>query len=64
VAGVSFSIRRLMFITPFAVHFGRVNRLAGGFNVGDAVPDAVATPPIEKAWKIGYTAGVTFRITP
>ncbi|HEU4795530.1 MAG TPA: hypothetical protein VFT02_07860, partial [Pyrinomonadaceae bacterium] len=32
VAGVSFSIRRLIFITPFALHFGRVNKLAGGFN--------------------------------
>ncbi|HEY0376399.1 MAG TPA: hypothetical protein VGC87_05515 [Pyrinomonadaceae bacterium] len=64
VGGVSFSIRRLMFITPFAVHIGRVNRLAGGFNIGDVVPTEVATPPIEKAWKIGYTAGVTFRIAP
>lgn len=64
VAGVSVSIRRIIFITPFAVHFGRVNRLAGGFKEGDLVPESVATPPIEKAWKVGYTAGVTFRIAP
>ncbi|HZH30034.1 MAG TPA: putative Ig domain-containing protein [Pyrinomonadaceae bacterium] len=64
VAGVSFSIRRLIFITPLALHFGRVNRLAGGFKEGDLVPEAIATPPLEKAWKIGYTAGVTFRIAP
>lgn len=64
VAGVSFSIRRLIFITPFAVHFGRVNKLAGGFKEGDVVPEGIATPPIEKAWKVGYTGGVTFRIAP
>lgn len=64
VVGVSVALRRFFFITPFAVHFGRVPRLAGGFKVGDLVPDSVATPPIEKSWKIGYTAGVTFKITP
>jgi len=64
VAGVSFSIRRLLFITPFALHFGRVNKLAGGFKEGDVVPDSIATPPIEKAWKVGYTGGITFRIAP
>ncbi len=64
IAGVSFSIRRLIFITPFALHFGRVNKLAGGFNEGDVVPESIATPPIEKAWKIGYTGGITFRIAP
>ena len=64
VAGVSVSIRRIIFITPFAVHFGRVNRLAGGFKEGDLVPESVATPPVEKGWKVGYTAGVTFRIAP
>jgi hypothetical protein len=64
VAGVSFSIRRLIFITPFALHFGRVNKLAGGFKEGDVVPDSIATPPIEKAWKVGYTGGITFRIAP
>ena len=64
VAGVSFSIRRLIFITPFALHFGRVNKLAGGFKEGDVVPDSIATPPVEKAWKVGYTGGITFRIAP
>jgi len=64
VAGVSFSIRRLIFITPFALHFGRVNNLAGGFKEGDVVPDSIATPPIEKHWKVGYTGGITFRIAP
>jgi hypothetical protein len=64
IAGVSFSIRRLIFITPFALHFGRVNKLAGGFKEGDVVPDGIATPPIEKAWKVGYTGGITFRIAP
>jgi hypothetical protein len=64
VAGVSFSIRRFLFITPFAVHFGRVNKLAGGFKEGDVVPDSIATPPIQKAWKVGYTGGITFRIAP
>ncbi|HEU4872913.1 MAG TPA: hypothetical protein VFT44_07430, partial [Pyrinomonadaceae bacterium] len=58
IAGVSFSIRRLLFITPFALHFGRVNKLAGGFKEGDVVPDSIATPPIEKAWKVGYTGGI------
>jgi hypothetical protein len=64
VAGMSVSIRRIIFLTPFAVHFGRVNRLAGGFKEGDLVPESVATPPVEKAWKVGYTAGITFRIAP
>jgi hypothetical protein len=64
IAGVSFSIRRLIFITPFALHFGRVNKLAGGFKEGDVVPESIATPPIEKAWKVGYTGGITFRIAP
>lgn len=64
VAGVSFSLRRLIFITPFALHFGRVNKLAGGFKEGDVVPESIATPPIEKAWKVGYTGGITFRIAP
>jgi hypothetical protein len=64
VAGVSVSIRRIIFITPFALHFGRVNKLAGGFKEGDLVPESIATPPIEKAWKVGYTAGITFRIAP
>ncbi|MEK6278948.1 MAG: hypothetical protein AABN95_01195 [Acidobacteriota bacterium] len=64
IAGVSFSIRRLIFITPFALHFGRVNKLAGDFKEGDLVPESIATPPIEKAWKVGYTGGITFRIAP
>jgi Putative Ig domain len=64
IAGVSFSFRRFLFITPFALHFGRVNKLAGGFKEGDVVPESIATPPIEKAWKVGYTGGITFRIAP
>ena len=61
VVGPSVSFKRSMFVTA-GIHVGRVPKLAGGFNIGDEVPEGVADPPIEKAWKTGFITTVTFKL--
>lgn len=61
LVGPSLSFKRSMFITG-GVHFGRVPKLAGGFEVGAEVPDGIDQPPVEKAWKPGFVLGITFKL--
>lgn len=59
--GPSLSFRRSFFITP-ALHIGRVPSLAGGFKLGDVVPDGVSSPPVEKTWKRAFALTFTYKI--
>ncbi|HEY0377879.1 MAG TPA: hypothetical protein VGC87_13225, partial [Pyrinomonadaceae bacterium] len=61
VAGPTLSFKRTMFVTA-GVHFGRVPKLAGGFEVGQEVPEGIDQPPIEKAWKPGFVIAVTYKL--
>jgi hypothetical protein len=61
IVGPSISFKRSMFITA-GFHVGRVPKLAGGFNLGDEVPEGIDNPPIEKAWKTGFITTVTFKL--
>ena len=61
IVGPSLAFNRLFFITP-GLHVGRAPRLAGGFQIGDEVPEGVDAPPIEKVWKPGFAVTFTIRI--
>lgn len=61
IVGPSFSFKRSMFVTT-GFHIGRVPKLAGGFQIGDEVPEGIDAPPIEKAWKTGFIIGITFKL--
>jgi hypothetical protein len=50
-----------MFFTA-GVHIGRVPKLAGGFEIGQEVPEGIDEPPLEKAWKPGFIFAVTFKL--
>ena len=61
IVGPSISFKRSMFFTA-GVHIGRVPKLAGGFEIGQEVPEGIDEPPLEKAWKPGFIFAVTFKL--
>lgn len=61
IAGPSISFKRSLFVTS-GVHFGRVPKLAGGFEVGQEVPEGIDQPPVEKAWKPGFVIAITYKL--
>ena len=61
IVGQSISLWRSLFITP-GLHIGRVNKLAGGFELDQEVPTGISEPPIEKAWKKGFVTTFTYKI--
>lgn len=61
IVGPSISFKRSMFVTAGA-HIGRVPKLAGGFEIGQEVPEGIDQPPVEKAWKPGFIITVTFKL--
>ncbi|HKO60854.1 MAG TPA: hypothetical protein VJV03_06820 [Pyrinomonadaceae bacterium] len=61
IVGPSISLWRSLFITP-GLHFGRVNKLAGGFELDQEVPTGISEPPIEKTWKRGFVTTFTYKI--
>ena len=61
IVGPSISFWRSLFITP-GLHIGRVNKLAGGFELDQEVPTGINQPPIEKAWKKGFVTTFTYKI--
>jgi hypothetical protein len=44
IVGPSISFKRSMFVTT-GLHIGRVPKLAGGFQIGDEVPEGIDAPP-------------------
>lgn len=61
IVGPSLSFWRSLFITP-GLHIGRVNKLAGGFELDQEVPTGINEPPIEKSWKKGFVTTFTYKI--
>lgn len=61
IVGPSISFKRSLFLTA-GLHVGRVPKLAGGFAVGDEVPEGVDEPPVEKAWKPGFIFALTYKL--
>jgi hypothetical protein len=61
IVGPSVSFKRSLFVTA-GFHVGRVPKLAGGFNLGDEVPEGIDAPPVEKAWKTGFIVALTFKL--
>lgn len=61
IVGPSVSFKRSMFITA-GVHIGRVPKLAGGFEIGQEVPEGINEPPLEKEWKPGFIFAITFKL--
>lgn len=61
IVGPSVSFRRSMFITG-GLHVGRVPKLAGGFVLGEEVPEGIDQPPVEKAWKNAFILTFTYKI--
>jgi hypothetical protein len=61
IVGPSVSFWRSLFITP-GLHFGRVNKLAGGFELDQEVPTGISEPPIEKSWKKAFVTTFTYKI--
>lgn len=61
IVGPSVSFKRSLFVTA-GFHVGRVPKLAGGFQLGEEVPEGIDAPPVEKAWKTGFIVGITFKL--
>lgn len=61
IVGPSISFWRSLFITT-GLHMGRVNKLAGGFELDQEVPTGINEPPIEKSWKKGFVTTLTYKI--
>ncbi len=61
VFGVSASIRDNLFLTV-GRQYGRQPELAGGFSIGDAVPDGVTEPPLVKEWQNDWVFAVTYKV--
>lgn len=61
IVGPSVSFKRSLFLTA-GVHVGRVPKLAGGFELGQEVPEGVEEPPVEKAWKPGFIFALTYKL--
>lgn len=61
IVGPSVSFKRSLFLTA-GVHIGRVPKLAGGFELGQEVPEGIDAPPVEKAWKPGFIFALTYKL--
>lgn len=61
VLGVTLSLRDTLFLTG-GVQFGRVYRLAGGFEIGQEVPEGLAAPPLEREWDQAVVLSASFKI--
>jgi hypothetical protein len=61
IAGLSVSYKRSFFITP-GFHAGRVQKLAGGFSIGQVVPQGISIPPVESHWTPGFILAFSYRL--
>jgi hypothetical protein len=60
VVGLTFSFQDRYYLTAgWTTH--KVETLAGGFALGDPVPDGLTEPPTETSWADGFSLSVTFR---
>ena len=58
--GVSFAIQRVSFL--FGFHDGRVEKIGGGYGLGEAVPTTGYTPTISRYFSVRPAFGITYRI--
>jgi len=61
IIGPTLAIGRTFFVTA-GWHWGRVEKLAGGFSEGDTVPQGMTTPPIEKSWSKHFALLATWKL--
>jgi hypothetical protein len=63
LAGFSLGfLKNLIFLTP-AFHAARVPQLAGGFKIGDKVPEGLQDPlPVQKNFRPGFMLSITFKV--
>lgn len=55
-------LKNLVFVTA-AFHAARVPQLAGGFKIGDKVPDGLQDPlPVQKNFRPGFILSITFKV--
>ena len=59
--GVSVSIRDSIFLTAGGVA-SRVPKLAGGFEIGDPVPEGVSEAPLEREWETDWIVAVSYKV--
>jgi len=65
VAGPSLGFADNNFYFTVGFHAARIQRLAGGFKIGDPVPDNLPDPlPLEKIWRNGIIFALTYRVQP
>ncbi len=63
LGGVSFSFQERLYVTV-GVEFHRIQHLAGGYAVGQVVPDGVNAPPTRETWDHAAAIAVTYRPRP
>jgi len=63
VVGAGVGLKSDLVFLNFGLHAARVAQLAGGFSVGDKIPDGLNDPlPVERDWKAGFMFSVTFKL--
>lgn len=63
IAGPSIGLLSNRIFLTFGYHAARVERLGGGFKLGDEIPASVTDPlPVERNWKGGFMLGITYKL--
>jgi hypothetical protein len=61
VSGLSVSFKRTLFVTT-AFQAARVQSLDPGFTIGQTVPSAITTPPVQARWSPAFVLAFTYKL--
>lgn len=63
VAGPSVGLLKNTVFLTFGYHAARVDKLGGGFTLGEKIPSNLQDPlPVERNWKSGFMFAITYKI--
>lgn len=63
IAGPSFGFLKNNIFLTFGYHAARVERLGGGFKIGDEIPANLQDPlPVERNWRSGFMFAITYKL--
>ena len=63
ILGLSFGFQNNLIWMTFGFHAARVTQLAGGFSIGDRVPQGLQDPlPVQRNFRPGFMYALTFKV--